>query len=230
MNKGILFVLFTFTCIASFAQSFENKSWIFLTHKQKLSRKWDVLADFQVRSSDKIKKFETILIRGAASCNFNKNHSVALGYAYKGDWEEESGETVYKLEHRIYEQYIFDGKIKRTELTARFRLEQRFINEDAAFEFSQRVRTFVSFQIPLVANHDFTKGVYTTLQNELFLNVYNKEKVNNSSFDQNRIMGSVGYRWNSSIDTEIGYIYWRQKEDAGISNSNILQLMITTKI
>ena len=219
----MLFVLFTIACITSYAQSFKNNGWIFLTHTQKISKKWDMLADFQVRSSDKIKKFETILMRGAASYNFSENHSAALGYAYKGDWEEESGEMIFKLEHRVYEQYIFNNKIKRTELTARLRLEQRFIKEDAAFEFSQRVRTFLSFQIPLMANHDFTKGVYTTFQNELFLNVYNKEKVNSSFFDQNRIMGSVGYRWNGSIDTEIGYIYWRQKEFTGVSNSNIVQ-------
>ncbi len=230
MTKSTLFVLFTFTCLISYAQSFENKGWIFLTHTQKISKKWDILADIQVRSSDKIKMFETILLRGAASYHFSENHSAALGYAYKGDWEEESAETIFKLEHRVYEQYIFDSKIKRTELTARLRLEQRFIKEDAAFEFSQRVRTFLSFQIPLVANHDFSKGVYTTLQNELFLNVHHKEEINGSFFDQNRIMGSVGYRWNSSIDTEIGYIYWRQKEFMRTSNSNVVQLMITTKL
>jgi hypothetical protein len=212
------------------AQSTENKGWLFLTHTQKLSKKWDGLADIQFRSSNEWKRIETVLLRGALAYNINDEHAVALGYAYKGDWEEAISKFDFQLEHRIYQQYRYNRNLKRTELTARLRLEQRFVKEEAAFDFSQRFRGLLGFQIPLYANKDFSKGLYTNLQNELFVNIQHKEKVNNHFFDQSRSYISLGYRWSKKIDTEIGYMHWRQKEKDGTAISNVAQLMITTEL
>jgi hypothetical protein len=51
-----------------------------------------------------IKRVETLLLRNGLSYNFNDEHSIALGYAYKGDWEEELPRLKYQLEHRIHKQ------------------------------------------------------------------------------------------------------------------------------
>jgi len=130
-------------------------------------------------------------------------------------------------EHRVYEQYLYNFKLKKVEMNVRARLEQRFIREDG-IAFSQRARAFISAQIPLVANADFSKGLYAAVQNELFVNVQHKDLVNHHLFDQNRPYGSIGYRWSKKIDTEVGYMYWFQKEDDGDYRRNIIQLMVTT--
>ena len=230
MNKTLAIIFFLFLSRQGLAQKMENRSWFFLSHTQKVSKKWNALADVQLRSSDKIKRFETVLLRTAVAYEFNEEHSVALGYAYKSDWEEDILKLKYQMEHRIYQQYLYSHNLKRTELNIRFRLEQRFVKEEKTFDFSQRLRGFLSFQIPVAANNDFSKGVYTALQNELFVNVQHKENVNNHIFDQNRAYVAVGYRWNKKLDTEIGYYYWRQKQKDETTNSNVIQLMFTTQL
>lgn len=215
--------------IAGVAQSIENKGWVFLSNTHKLSEKFDLLTDVQARSADRFDYFNTLLLRGAFNYNFNKKHSVALGYAYKGDWEHTNGQRTYSPENRIYEQYLYSFKAGKVELTARARFEQRFVKEDGKVNFSQRARAFFSAQIPLVADTGFTKGLYTGIQNEIFLNAERKEKVNNSAFDQNRSFISLGYRFSKKIDAEFGYMYWYQKEMDGSTKSNVWQLMFTTK-
>lgn len=230
MNKTIVIIFFLIDARNSLAQTTENKAWFFLSHTQEVSRKLNVLADVQVRSSNELKRVQTLLLRGALSYNLNNEHSVALGYVYKGDWEEELAKLKYGLEHRIYQQYLYSHNLKRTELTVRFRLEQRFVKEEDAFDFSQRLRSFLSFQIPVAANKDFSKGLYTALQNEVFMNILHSENMNNHFLDQNRSYVSLGYRWNKKIDTEIGYYNWRQKERDGTTVSNVVQLMFTTTL
>lgn len=230
MIKNVLVILsLPLLKLNALAQSNEKKGWFFLNHKQKLSKKWDGLVDVQFRSSDKLKHIQTILLRSALLYNFNDEHAAALGYAYKADWENFTDRAEYQLEHRIYQQYLYNHNLKLTELNVRFRLEQRFVKEKGSL-FSQRFRSLLSFQIPLFANKDFSKGLYTGLQNELFLNVQHKANINNSLFDQNRAYISLGYRWSKKLETELGYMNWQQKEKEGTSISNVFQLMINTDL
>ena len=228
IRKILPIVLFCIIALNTAAQT-ENTGWLFISHIQKVSEKFDVLADFQLRSSDQLSDFSALLFRTALNYNINKKHAVALGYAFLGKREENEMEVkVFNPEHRIYEQYLFNFNTKRTEWTLRFRLEQRFINQEKQTDFSQRARGFLAAQIPLIANADFSKGIYTGIQNELFLTVQNKNKVNGRMFDQNRSFASLGYRWSKKIDTEFGYLFWSQKDDEGYAKTNVWQLMITT--
>ncbi|WP_374951465.1 DUF2490 domain-containing protein [Mucilaginibacter sp.] len=224
----ILFLLLSFAGVG-YGQSVKNVGWFFNSNTHKISNKFDLLTDVQLRSADRFAYLNTLLLRGALSYNITGKHSVAFGYAYKGDWEHENGERTYSPENRIYEQYLYDFKAGKVEINARFRLEQRFVKEEGSTNFSQRARAFISAQIPLVADTGFTKGVYTGIQNEIFLNVQHKDNVNNSTFDQNRSFVSLGYRFNKLIDAEFGYMYWYQKEEDTNSKSNVWQLMLTTK-
>lgn len=212
----------------TYAQLTENTGWLFITHQQKITNKVDLLADVQLRSANQLNYLTTVLLRGGVSYNFNQKHSAAIGYVYKGDWEHEDEATQYTLENRIFEQYRYDFKLKRTELMFRARLEQRFVKEENV-NFSQRARAFISAQIPLIADTAFSKGLYAGLQNELFVNVQHQQKVNNRFLDQNRSMASIGYRWSKKIDTEIGYLFWYQPEMKDTYRRNVFQLMITTQ-
>lgn len=227
MLKKITGLMLCFAYFTCHAQKQENQGWFFLTHQQKLNEKFDLLADVQLRTANQFNYLNTLLLRSALSYNLNKKHSVALGYAYKGDWEHEDNGTAYTLENRIYQQYLYSFKIRRTEINARARLEQRWVKEENT-RFSQRARALISAQIPLVADTGFTRGLYTGIQNELFLNIQHKQVVNNSVFDQNRSFISLGYRWSKKIDTEFGYLYWFQKETDDSYRRHVLQLMVTT--
>jgi hypothetical protein len=216
-------------CTNCYGQTLESGGWFFLTHSQKISPQLELLADVQLRSADRFERLNTLLLRSAVSLAVNDRHALAAGYAYKGDWEETGNETSYQREHRVFEQYLFRKNIKAAEATLRLRLEQRFVREDQ-IDFSQRGRIFLSAQIPLVPAKEFKKGPYTTLQNELFLNVHHRERVNGHMFDQNRSFFSLGYRWSDQLDTEIGYLHWYQREMDGNYRRNIVQVMVTTSL
>lgn len=202
--------------------------WIFVSHTQKLNYRWDLLFDAQMRTDDKFKPIKTVLLRSALNYNLSKKTSFALGYASKNDWEQEDNDNRFQPEHRVYQQFLFKTEIGRVEFTGRARYEYRFIRSENKFLFSQRSRGFVACQIPVFAKKDFQKGMYLNFQDEIFLNVSHKDRVNNSFFDQNRILGSLGYRWSDKIDTEVGCIWWHQREKEGDLFSNVIQLMITS--
>jgi hypothetical protein len=227
----LLTLTFSLLALSALAQQ-ENKGWFFLSHTQTLSKKWAILFDAQVRSTDKFMFVNTLLLRGGLRYSLNDKHSVAFGYVNKDDWEHEGKGITFQLEHRIYQQYLFETNLGKAEFTARGRFEQRFIRPgpDSAFRFSQRARVFAAFQLPVFANRNFSRGWYVAVQNEVFLNVTHRQNVNNSFFDQNRLYGSIGYRWSKKLDTELGYYWWRQSEMDGYTSSNVYQVMFTTEL
>lgn len=228
MKNFLLLIACVFTYSVCNAQQTENTGWIFINHQQKLTPKFDLLFDAQLRSADHFDYLTTLLLRGGLSYNFNKKHSAALGYVYKGDWEhDDMGGIAYTLENRIFEQYLYQFKIHHIEFNVRARLEQRFV-KDEQVDFSQRARAYASMQLPLLTDSAFTRGWFLGLQNELFVNVQHKERVNHSFFDQNRPYVALGYRFSKKIDTQLGYLYWFQKEDTGDYKRNVIQVIIAT--
>ncbi|QJD94499.1 DUF2490 domain-containing protein [Mucilaginibacter robiniae] len=228
MKKALLLTCIVLLYHVSYAQLTENTGWLFLNHQQKLNEKFDFLFDAQLRSANNFDYLTTLLLRGGLSYNFNKKHSAAVGYVYKGDWEhDDMGEVAYTLENRLFEQYLYQFKIKHTEFQIRARLEQRFVKEEQV-DFSQRARAFISMQLPLLTDSAFTRGWFLGLQNELFVNVQHNERVNNSFFDQNRPYLSLGYRLSKKADLQLGYLYWLQKEEDATYQHNVLQITIAT--
>jgi hypothetical protein len=209
------------------AQTTENGGWLFLSHSQKVSDKIDVLADVQLRTADQYSYWKNLLSRTALSYNLSKKHSVALGYAYMGEWEKTDDGKEYTREHRIYQQYQFAFKHKRKEFALRGRFEQRFVKEEEV-KFSQRARVFAGMQAPIAANADFTHGLYLKFQDELFLNVQHRDQVNGSILDQNRPYVALGFRASKKLDFETGYMRWFQRELGGDITRHIMQVMIST--
>jgi hypothetical protein len=229
LNRKQLIVisLFILLITKASAQSTEDGGWLFLSHTQQLSSKFDVLADVQLRTADQYSYWKNLLSRAALSFNISQKHSVALGYAYMGEWEKTGEVREYTRENRIYQQYQLAFQHKRKEFTLRGRFEQRFVKEKLE-EFSQRARVFASVQAPIAANTDFSQGLYFKIQDELFLNVQHRNRVNGSIFDQNRPYAAIGYRASKKLDFETGYMMWFQREADGDITRHIMQLMIST--
>lgn len=225
LRLAVLFTsLMLFTNIA--LAQIGNGGWFNLTHTQKLSPKFDLLTDFQFRSANNFDYLGTRLLRGALGYNITKQHSVGLGYGNITDWDMINEEKISTLEHRIFQQYIYKNVVERLRLNFRMRFEQRFRGPDA--EFSQRLRLQLGAVIPLITDENFTKGMYSLLQSEVMFNVQNKEKINNSFFDQHRPLVALGYRFNKHIDTEVGYLRMQQRKMSGDVERDLVQFRILT--
>ena len=227
MKYKRLFLIFVGLCIfqqALFAQDSQNQSWLFWTHSQKVSEKINLLIDAQTRANGDLSELNTLLFRGAFAFKLSEKSSMALGYAYKVDFEDKKRSS---YENRIYQQYEYDFKINKTEIQLRGRFEQRFLS-DSVTNFALRARGFVAVQIPIVADEKFSSGLFAGFQNELFLNVLNKQNVNNHFFDQNRPYISLGYRFSKKMETSFDYGLMSDQGKVQKSLISVFRLSLST--
>lgn len=220
-----------------FAQSSQTTVWGAWFHTQRLSDKWGVAFDGQFRSADDVKYLRNILLRPSIAYYFDNNHVASIGYAYIGTNGRNLDEKTHRNESRIWEQFVISHKVGRIPLTHRFRLEQRFLGNTSVGDvegndnlFSQRFRYFVRGIVPFKKDSIFTQGIYLAAQNELFLNLQNKNKLNNSVYDQNRAFIAIGYRFSKKIDIEAGYLNQYSKvSKSSYTHNNVAQLVVYTR-
>lgn len=209
----------------------QNSGWFMFLNNTKFNDKWGLQFDVQLRSADDWGYLRNTLVRPALQYFINNKHNVALGYLWQTTHTELEGTPDLTLhEHRIFEQYIYSHKIKSIFASHRLRVEQRFIGRTGEDVFAQRFRYFFRLIQPLQKTQPtFTKGPFVALQNEVFLNLQNKDKINNSVFDQNRLYLAAGYRFSKQFDLEAGYM---NQATHGVSNNtvnNIIQLAVYTR-
>lgn len=192
------------------AQTNEFSGWAAFFHTQRFNKHWGASFDGQFRSANHADYLKNVLLRPSINYHFDANKNVWLGYAYIASNGRSGDVKTFRPEHRIFEQFIITQKLgTNTQLTHRFRLEQRFLGETPTQQsvFSQRFRYFIRGVIPFQnRGTTFTHGTYLALQNEFFANVQNKNKINTHFFDQNRAYVALGHRFNKSIDIEAGYL------------------------
>jgi len=218
--------------VVSHAQLRENSGWAAWFNSYRVSDKVGIHFDGQLRASDDFESLKNVLIRPGVTWFFDDTKNATVGYALIRTYQKLDGISDADLtEHRIWQQFIYNQKVSRASLTHRFRLEQRFIGQLSEDIFSQRLRYFLRAQIPL-KNTDsapFSKGAFVALQNEVFLHLQNKDRLNGYLFDQNRAYAAVGYRFSPSVDLEAGYLNQASKGKQRSVINNVIQLAIYTR-
>ncbi|WP_348621295.1 DUF2490 domain-containing protein [Pedobacter lusitanus] len=228
----LLIVLCFFGTTINAQTNYQNSGWLFLLNNTKINKKWGTHLDIQLRSADNWNNVKNFLFRPGITYFLNDKNDITLGYLLSETHNQVDDLGEHKLtEHRIWQQYIHKHKISTINVSHRFRLEQRFAekirNEDI---FAQRFRYFVRFIIPLKKEvKNFEEGLFAALQNELFFNVQNKDKLNGHFFDQNRAYGALGYRFSKKFDLEAGYLNQAVKGASNNSVNNVIQLAVYTR-
>ncbi|HKO82266.1 MAG TPA: DUF2490 domain-containing protein [Chitinophagaceae bacterium] len=205
----INFLFFTLNAQTQFS------GWLASFNTFKTGNKTSIHADVQWRSSDELKHTQTLLLRAGLNIHFTKQLTVTGGYAFIQNRRTVSGVSGYAPEHRIWEQLLYNHKLKSIFVSHRFRVEQRFISKSNAVNnelkndgslYANRFRYFIRNMLPFQQQKTFTKGVFAALQNEVFVNIGNTANVNGKFFDQNRLYLALGYRLSSAFDLETGYL------------------------
>jgi len=238
-NKLLLLLLVAIFLVPGklFAQENQFTGWAALFHTQKLSEHWGASFDAQFRSANHYDYLRNILLRPSVNYYFAKNKIGALGYAYVTANGRSGDAKTFRPESRIWQQFIINqGLGKGAMLQHRLRLEQRFLGntsvEGAARNdhyFSQRLRYFARAVVPFKGDSVFSKGAFFALQNEIFANVQNKDKVNKHFFDQNRAYGAFGYRFSKKFDAEVGYLNQYVKAAESYTLNHVLQMALYTR-
>lgn len=230
LSVAVVLQLFVFKI--SSAQTNEFTGWGAWFHSQRFSKHWGVLFDAQFRSANHFNYLRNPLLRPAVNYYFDKNKQLAVGYLFTGTHRKTEVENIFRVEQRIFEQFIVTHKIGTgNTLQHRFRLEQRFVNSQGnqSKYFAQRLRYFARGIIPFKKDSVFTKGAFVGLQNEVFVNVQNQTRLNGQFFDQNRAYAAVGYRLNKRVDLETGYLNQYINQAEGYTLNHVLQLALYTR-
>ena len=233
----LLFVLL-FVYFLSNGQTQFN-GWLASFNTFKLNNKLSLHFDAQLRSNNDLEHVQTLLLRSGLNVHVGKNWILTAGYAYIGG--RRSTGTVARLmpEHRIWQQVIFNHKLKNIPITHRFRFEERFISahriinddlERTGFNDRYRFRYFVRGIVPFSSQPTFSKGLFVALQNEVFLNVAKKSAVNGKTFDQNRLYAAIGYRLPGKLDLEAGYMNQYTVGTISFVNSHIAQIAVYKRL
>lgn len=210
----------------------QNSGWLFLLNSTRLSEKWGLHLDVQVRSADNWGYVRNLLVRPGITYYINSTNNVTAGYLLATTKTNVVGMAdINTNEHRIWEQYILSHKLKASFVSHRFRLEQRFIEQTNGDDlFAQRFRYFVRLMQPLQNKAEkFENGAFIALQNEVFLNIQHKNLLNKSIFDQNRFYIAAGYRFSKKIDLEAGYLNQYIKGATTKTSNRVVQLALYTR-
>lgn len=174
-------------------------NWLIYFGNKQINTKWNWHHEVQYRNYDAIGDLEQLLLRTGLGYNLSENNNnILLGYGYilSENYSDGTDEKFQVNEHRIYQQFITKHDLNRIPLQHRFRLEQRFVED----EFKLRFRYFLGLNLPISNKEMIDKTVYLSAYNEIFLNTKNEV------FDRNRLYGGIGYKLNDSIRFELGYM------------------------
>jgi Protein of unknown function (DUF2490) len=229
--KRLLVGFFLFLAYHSFAQNdrvndYNNINWAQLFVTKSINKKTDWLIEYQWRRTNGLKHWQQGLFRTAIQYKPNSNVALAVGYAQAetfayGDYPIANNGTF--PEHRLFEQVLLKQSLSRLSISHRFRIEQRFIGRVKAgtdrdiekWIFSNRFRYLLKLQYPL------SKNFYGWCGDELLISAGKNVGVN--IFDQNRIHLNLGYKINSKIAVELGYINQTLQQGRRVNNSTIVQ-------
>ena len=201
MNKkyGVLIVLLVLCQLSMSAQRGETGNWMMVFMTNKLNDKWSIHSEKQYRYySASAFDLEQLLLRTGLNYHLTDQLWLTAGYAYIPSYDYASDQKFLEItERRIWQQVLkthFFGKIK---FEHRFRLEQRWVNND----YRNRTRYRLMLFYPLNSEKIEKGSLFVGLYNEIFLNTTKQ------AFDRNRFYGALGYQLNKAVNGQLGLLH-----------------------
>lgn len=154
--------------------------------------------DIQDRIGENVSQLSQLVLRPGIGYELTPTTTIWLGYARIYTAQPFVSQSVE--ENRIWQQLLWSKKYTRFRLTARSRLEERFIQSTVhmAWRYRQLFKTNI-----FVPRHPKYQGVITE---EAFFHLNDFNLQSNQGFDQNRLFVGLGYKTSKNSTIEIGYL------------------------
>ena len=238
MKKIVLSTLLLLVFSSVFAQSTRIQDnnqigWLGYFGTFKIAKQFSIHSEYQWRRDNYVNDKQQGLLRVGLNYQVNPKIQLRAGYAWietypYGDFPI-NGLGKDFTEHRIFQMVTLTDKISKVELLHRFMLEQRFVGRytkpelivEDDYLFLNRLRYMFRIQMPLKGNEIANKTPYVAAYNEIFIGF--GKNVNENIFDQNRIGLLLGYKFNSNLRIEGGYLNQRVQLGREIDQRNVFQ-------
>ena len=214
-------------------KDFNQNGWYMYFGDHKVTDKWGLHTELQVRRYNLLKDPQQLLIRTGVNFNLTETAMFTLGYGFietypYGEFPA-AGDFV---EHRIYEQLQLKGNIERVGLVHRYRLEQRWVQSPVTSDYTylNRARYMLRATLPLAGATTEAKEPYLAVYDEVFVGFGNN--IQRNIFDQNRAYIALGYKISDAAAIEAGYLNQIVQKANGIAfeYNHTLQLGLTYNI
>jgi len=173
-----------------------------------LNTPWGLHLEIQNRREDWGDEWQQLLIRPGINYTISPNLTVSAGWAYVKTYPYGDFPALHEFdEHRAWEQVAYKMNLFGLEWTHRFRLEQRWIEEQnkktdqtTNWRGENRFRYMLRTNIPITRD----KNTYIAIWDEIFLNFGGNVDKNN--FDQNRAFLGIGRKLTPTTRLEVGFL------------------------
>jgi hypothetical protein len=195
-HLSALILILNFTFLQ--AQKTDTGNWFIYFGNQAIDKKWNWHNEVQYRNYNFAGDTQQLLLRTGVGYNLtdNNNNNLLLGYGYinSQNYVPDTDDKIHNNEHRIYQQFITRQNMGRINLQHRYRVEERFLQDD----FQVRFRYFLALNVPVNKPKMEDNAFYISAYNEIFINA------ESPSFDRNRVYGALGYVINKNFRVEAG--------------------------
>lgn len=190
----IVSIFFCYVLNGQYTNENVSGSWLVISGQNKIHEKWSVPVIGILRHNAMFETYGFSFVRTGLSYRLNTASTFTGGMAYldsRNRDELQEVETVSQF--WLYGEYDLTSKFKKSSLSHRWRLENRWITNDQETDFNQRLRYRLQYVRPL------HKNTYIKAFNESFFNL--EEPI----FNQNRFFVGVGQTLSPAIKVDIGY-------------------------
>ena len=176
--------------------------WVAYQGNHKLNSQFDLHTEYQWRRADGFADWQQSLARVGLDYKLNTNCSFSGGYGWVLSYPYGSQPIPSQtIEHRLWQQVILKQPLGNFQVQHRYRLEQRWIDN----QFKQRMRYRAQVLIPLQKSFvDKKHGLFMNVNDEVFLGF--GKGIGKNILDQNRFIGAVGYQFNKDFQIQMGYL------------------------
>ena len=205
-------ILFLIIPSSLICQNDDVGNWLMYFGTNRISDNFSVHSEVQYRNHTVVPdNIEQLLIRTGLNYHFNSSTIFTAGYGYIASHDFESPmKEAESTEHRIFQQLILINKVNRIKFEHRYRIEQRWVNEDYKNRLRYRLMAFVPLN-----KKEMTKGtLFIGLYDEIFLNT------ENTFFDRNRLYAALGYQISKPFQVQLGFL----RQTLNTTAKNYLQL------
>ena len=233
---GLICFLISVTPVSSQDQRITDRNpigWFTFLGTFQLNKKYSLYTEYQNRRVDDIQNIQQNILRIGLNYQLNTQVVLHTGYGYinthpYGDFPIAAAGVPFP-EHRIYEQVILKNPIGKSEMTHRFRLEQRWIGKITAqsqekvaeWIYLNRIRYLFRWNLPIHKKLSEDKSMYAGIYDEVFIGFGNN--VGNNIFDQNRLGLLLGYKINKHLKLEAGYLNQILVQGSRVNGNSVVQ-------
>ncbi len=230
-RKNIAFVILLMPAASKAQHTTQhiNILWAGYNNTLRFNKKWSLVTDAQVRTTDWANKWLLYGARSGVNYSFNDRFALESGFLLFRTAQYVGKDFFFKNEWRPWEGVTYNIKLNKSNFFQRLRTEQRFLQKTVnnkkvnSYQYIFRVRYRFEYQFPL--DGDVIK---LSLGNEVFVNPAYLH--NTLFFDQNRTFAGLNFKLNSNSILQSQYIkiyQWRSTtsvlEDQNVIRVNFVQ-------